>query len=330
MKHNVDFLDLVIIRSCQLACEGCCTFSDHKKVNGLVDAKDAEPALAFWSQYLNPTRVHLFGGEPTMHPQLLDWFRLARKYWPMTADGKFLMPIWLNTNGYYLDKLFDDIDELFIDNQMFVSVTHHTLEEPYASLVTSNYQKLQDLIFAAAVKRQPNIGLQWVTDTPWDGGDYKKFTVLKDSYDRNHAILNMTFQHSEHFVPHYRGYGTELTPWHDYNDSEAKNINHKACHINNYVQLYKDRLWKCPPRAVLNHTLETYNLQDTPQWAPYYNEYESLSTDASEDAINAWFDRQKTPENTCNMCGFMYSRGNTGIPAQQHLPKKMFKLKPKQ
>jgi hypothetical protein len=326
-KHNVDFLDLVIIRSCQLACEGCCTFSDHQKVNGLIDVKDAEAAVAFWSKYINPTRVHLFGGEPTMHPQLLDWFRLACKYWPRSADGTYNMPIWLNTNGYYLEKLFDDIDELFVDNSMFVSVTHHTLEEPYASLVTSNYAKLQQLILSAYVRRFPEHQWHWASDTPWDGGEYKKFVCLTNELGSTRIILNMTFQHNEHFVPHYKGHGPTLKPWHNYNDATAKGLNHAVCHINNYIQLYNNRLWKCPPRAVVNQTLEAYKLQDDPDWAPYYNEYESLGIDASEDEINAWFDRQKGPENACNMCGFMYSRGEEGIPTQQHLPKKLFKIK---
>ena len=96
------------------------------------------------------------------------------------------------------------------------------------------------------------------------------------------------------------------------------------CHIKNYVQLYKGRLYKCPPRAVLNQTLETYNLQSTQDWDKYYSQYESIGTDATEAEIDVWFTRQKNPENTCNMCGFF---GGTPIPAQQHLPKKLFKLK---
>ena len=139
-------------------------------------------------------------------------------------------------------------------------------------------------------------------------------------------MLNMTFQHDDHFVPHYQGHGPTLKPWQDYRNGTDKEKNHAVCHIKNYVQLYQDRLWKCPPRAVLNQTLETYKLEQDPDWVSYYNEYESLGIDASQDAINAWFERQKTVENTCNMCGFMHS--NTTMQAQQHLPKKLFKLKP--
>lgn len=317
-KHKVDFLDLVIIRSCQLSCEGCCTFSDHTKINGLVDVNESREAVEFWSQYIEPTRVHLFGGEPTMHPQLIDWFKLARTNWPNSQ------PIWLNTNGYLLDKIFDHIRELFVDNMSAVSVTSHTLEEPYYSNVLNNYQQLQDLILEEYQKEFKKSTFLWQSgEESWDS-DYKKFSVLVDEMGKNRSMLNITHQHSDHFVTHYQGYGVDLKPWHDYNNETAKNSNHELCHIKNYVQLYKGRLYKCPPRAVLNQTLETYNLQSIEEWDKYYNQYESLGTDATEAEIDAWFTRQKTPENTCNMCGFV---GGTRMPTQQHLPKKLFKLK---
>jgi organic radical activating enzyme len=325
MKHNVDYLDLVIIRSCQLACEGCCTFSDHREINGYIGVEDAEPAVAHWSKYTAPGRIHLYGGEPTMHPQLLEWVKLARKYWPLSADSTYKLPIWLNTNGYFLDKLFDHIDELFVDNRMFVSVTHHTTEEPYASLVLKNYEKLQELIITAYNKKYPGYGWKWVTGSEWDSGDYKIFKYLTTaSGNQKTILLNMTQQHGYEFVPHYQGHGSTLRPWHDYNNNTKLNINHSQCHIHNYVQLYDNKLWKCPPRAVLNQTLETYDLQSLPEWQPYYTDYKPLAITDSEEAINQWFETQKSPENTCNMCGFEY-RGT--IPAQQHLPKKLFKIK---
>jgi organic radical activating enzyme len=322
-KYKVDYLDLVIIRSCQLACEGCCTFSDHQKINGLVSPTDAEEAIKFFSQYIDPTRVHLFGGEPTMHPQLMEWFRLAFKYWPLATDQKRL-PIWLNTNGYYIDKLFDHIEELFVENQVFVSVTHHTTEEPYSSLVLNNYQQLQDLILEAYSRAQPEFKWFWAKDTVWDT-PHKKFVCLENTQGHRLVMLNMTEQHEDHFVPHYKGYGETLKPWHEYSAEFNKQENHDVCHIKNYVQFYDNKLWKCPPRAVLNQTLDTYKLQNDPDWTDYYNNYKSLGVDATAEEIDSWFAQQKLPEDTCNMCGFMYS--NQDLVAQQHLPKKMFKIK---
>jgi hypothetical protein len=307
-----------------MSCEGCCTFSDHREVNGIVDLEASKAAIKFWSEHIMPGRVLLFGGEPTMNPQLLEWFQYARECFPKTKDG-FPMPIWLNTNGYFLDKLFPYINELFVDATMFISVTHHTTTEPYASLVLQNYATLKQMILEAWQQARPGENIRWEMGTPWDS-DHKKFSILKTD-TTNFVILNMTFQHGDHFVSHYRGKGPTLKPWHDYKDTEALVENHRDCHIKNYMQVYNGRLYKCPPRAVLNQTLETYNLQNDPDWAPYYNDYQSLGMDASEQQIADWFERWAGPENSCNMCGFKYS-DNTILPAQQHLPKKMFKLKP--
>jgi len=325
-KYEVEFLDLVTIRSCQMGCEGCCTFSDHKEINGLVDPAQAEESTKFWAERIIPKRLHLFGGEPTMHPKLLDWYRLAKKYWPTSKEG-YSMPIWLNTNGYFLDKLFPHIEELFLgDNPLFISVTHHTLMEPYNSLVIENYSKLKELVLTAFQQKYPNDQFRWEMGSSWDS-EYKKFSVLKnqDPNSTGFILLNMYEQHDDHFVPHYKGMGKTLEPWYDYNDTSGKELNHGVCHIKNYVQIYNGRLYKCPPRAVLNQTLETYNLQSTELWDKYYNEYESLGTDTSDAEIDAWFAKQKLPENTCNMCGFMFS--NQDLKAQEHLPKKMFKIK---
>jgi hypothetical protein len=306
-----------------MACEGCCTFSDHKEINGLSDVTKAEEAIKFFAPYILPERIHLFGGEPTMHPQLIEWLRLAWRYWPLAEDGD-PMPVWINTNGYFLDKLFDHVEEIFFDNSTFVSVTHHTLLEPYASLVTNHYQELQDRIIQVYQRRMPIYKWHWATDTPWDT-EHKKYTCLRSSRGDQPIMLNMTFQHNDHFVPHYKGHGASLEPWNDYNHNQALYENHNVCHIKDYVQLYEEQLWKCPPRAVLNQTLETYNLQDTTTWADYYKNYNSLKMGVSEAEVDAWFQQQKTPENSCNMCGFMHSLDT--LPAQQHLPKKLFKLK---
>lgn len=322
--YKVDYLDLVTIRSCQMACEGCCTFSDHKEINGLIEPADFEVELEFWGKRIMPGRLHLFGGEPTMHPRLMDWFRMAVKYWPYCEDGD-PTPIWLNTNGYYLDKLFPHVEELFTQpNQMFVSVTHHTLAEPYNSLVQQNYETLCDLILEANHRVHKNRRFHWKSDTPWDS-EHKKFVHLTDDRGYSSVLLNVCRQHDDHFVPHYKGYGSSLQPWYDYNDDQGLHMNHNVCHIKNYVQIYNGRLYKCPPRAVLNQTLETYKLQDTEQWAQYYNNYQSLGMDASPEQIDMWFERQRSAEKTCNMCGFMHSHYH--LPAQEHLPKKLFKIK---
>ncbi len=320
MKYTVDYLDMVIIRSCQLACEGCCTFSDHKEINGLEEASDNEEAIAFWSKLIYPKRLHIFGGEPLMHPRFMEWFRMLSKYWTN-------MPIWVNTNGYYLDKLFDNVEELFTgNNYLFLAITKHTKDEPYGSLVDSNLSKLMDLILAETEKKHRG-NFEWIRAPEFESEHKKFYKLVKTGIPEvNYSLISFCEQYNDYFVPHYYGKGITLKPWNSYDDTHALNMNHKVCHIKNYVQFYKGYLYKCPPRAVLNHTLDTYRIQNSDEWQKYYNDYQHLGIKDTEEVMDAWFDRQKLPENTCNMCGFMHSHEH--LPIQQHLPKKLFKIKP--
>lgn len=326
MKHPVKHLDLVIIRSCQLACEGCCTFSDHDRVKGTVRLEDAEEWLKFWGERINPERVNLFGGEPLMHPQVVDWYLAARRTWPRSGH------VWVNTNGYYLDKLFDHIDTCFVNPtgvNMALSVTKHSDIEPYSSLVVANYAKIKDMIIDAYEIKWPGQGWYWKTNISWDA-DYKKFSILsRPNSDDHYVILNLTAQHDSMFVPHYSGYGKTLKPIWPYDHPDAKNQNHSMCHIKTYVQLYKGDAYKCPVRATVGDTLEKYNLTNDPDWAPYYNKYKTVGINSLDNEIDTWFTKQREPENTCNQCGFYLTKDKLDLmlPEQGHLPKSNFKIK---
>jgi pyruvate-formate lyase-activating enzyme len=321
MKFEIDYLDIVTIRSCQLKCEGCCTFSDHREINGLEEAEDYEKQLEHWAKFLSPKRTNIFGGEPLMHPRFINWFRLIRKNWPT-------LPIWVNTNGYYLDKLFEHVDELFIESELsllFIAITKHTQDEPYGSLVDSNLQKLLDLIKHAREKKHQTEFI-WVRATEYESEHKKFYRLIKSNDpDTGFGLISYCEQYNDNFVPHYRGHGATLQPWHNYNDSAGMINNHEVCHIKKYVQFYKGDLYKCPPRAVLNHTLDTYGLSENEEWVDYYKDYTPLKLTDSEETIKKWLYQQNLPEKTCNMCGFMHS--HEYLPITQHFPKKMFKIK---
>lgn len=322
MKFDIEYLDIVIIRSCQLSCDGCCTFSNHTEINGLEEAEDYEEQIAFWSKHLNPKRINIFGGEPLMHPRFINWFRLIKKYFHDQSR------IWVNTNGYLIDKLFPYVNELFVDHhvKLCLAVTKHTKDEPYGSLVDINFNKLLGLI-SSDISNKHKTEFIWNRVYDWES-EHKKFYNLIDPVQPeifSHGFASFCEQYNDNFVPHYRGHGKTLEPWHEYDDEHSLYRNHQDCHIKNYVQLYQGNLYKCPPRAVLNQTLDTFGIQHNKNWIDYYSKYQPLKITDSLDTIKIWLDIQKNPEKTCNMCGFMHSHEYHS--KTQHFPKKMFKLK---
>jgi len=140
-KIKIEHLDIPIIRSCNLACVGCITHSNHKNIKGTVRIEESREWLKFWADRLEPSAVTLFGGEPLLHPEFAEWVELVRETWGPT------MPINFNTNGYYLDRLGSVIDRVFCpDVELSMVVSVQTGIEPYLSKVKENFELVKQQI----------------------------------------------------------------------------------------------------------------------------------------------------------------------------------------
>jgi len=297
-KIRLDHLDIPIIRSCNLACKGCMTHSDHKNIKGLVRLDDSIEWLEFWAKRLEPKAVTLFGGEPLLHPEFVDWATTVSQLWGPTVG------ISLNTNGYYLDRLIDNVDRLFnLDVGMSLVVSKQTGTEPYLSKVNDNVDRLKTAIQEYHLK-QPGVHTAewdlWLDEYAVNTKRWYRLVV-------NGASTKIGFttceQYKLHWCVHYRGHGELMEPVYDY-QAEYYTENHAFCQTKEFVTLYRGRLWKCPPMGVLEHTLNTFDIANTAQWAPYIKDYATVGTESTDAEIAAWIERQKNPERVCNMCGF--------------------------
>jgi organic radical activating enzyme len=301
-KIKVEHLDIPIIRSCNLACVGCMTHSNHKNIKGIVRVNESIHWLEFWSAKLQPKAITLFGGEPLLHPEFTEWAQTVRRIWGPTV------PVSLNTNGYYLDTLLDHIPLLFSDNSptdiaMSMVVSYQTATEPYLSKVTNSFENLKQKVL------EYYLSLPGVTSAKWNLWLDEKDINTKQWFNLvvNGRSTRIGFttceQHKLHWCKHYDGYAEEMHPVYDYNDTWYES-NFKSCQTNDFITLYRGKMWKCPPMGVLEHTLNTFNIQDRADWAPFLNEYKTVSPDSTDEEIQAWFSRTLTPEKVCNMCGF--------------------------
>lgn len=295
-KVKFKFLDIPIIRSCNLGCGGCLTFSNSKKIKGLVKLEDSIGWLEYWATKLDPEEVTIFGGEPLLHPQFVDWCKTIRKLWPNAG-------LRINTNGYYLDKIFDQVDELFTEEirpQFIVSI--QTGHEPYYSMVKNNIEKIKNLVLDSLTKKSSSKRIKW---NLWlDEPEIFKSWWRIDINDRDTGIrITSCEQHKIPWQAHYQGSEFNLEPFYNYNDNwHIKN--HEFCQAKNFINLYKGKLYKCPTVAVLEHTLQTFNLTNNKNWEEYLKNYEFLDQTATHVEIEEWFSAQKIPQKVCNMCGF--------------------------
>ena len=297
-KIKFKHLDLPIIRSCNLACVGCMTHSDHKNIKGLVNIQESREWLQFWSERLEPEHITLFGGEPLLHPHFTEWCLAIREIWGPKVT------ISLNTNGYYLDKLIADVEKLFCEDiGLSIVVSVQTGHEPYLGKVYENIRLLKDAI---AQYRNGDWNL-WLDEY---AVNYKRWYGLDTRDGRSRAGFTVCDQYKLHWCMHYTGQGETMRPLYNYDD-EYYVGNHELCHTKNFVTLYKGQMFKCPPVGVLKHSLETFDLVDNPDWSSYLQNYHTVTPSSSDQDIQAWFAKQQTPEKVCNMCGFTGPKGGS-------------------
>ncbi len=89
-------LEMHVAHACNLSCESCSHYSNYRH-KGLVPLADAERWLDAWKSRVTPQRFTLLGGEPTLHPDLTEFVRLARRTWPSSQ-------LRLVTNGWFLHR----------------------------------------------------------------------------------------------------------------------------------------------------------------------------------------------------------------------------------
>lgn len=213
MMHGLPRLDLMIAYSCNISCRGCISISDRKR-SGVEPYEALEQSIAQWCQRLDPRLITLFGGEPCLHPRLLDICALTRRSWPKSR-------IRLITNGYLLDRF--DPAGWFEFGDFEIQVSLHRLD----------HRKKIDSVLAAIMQQR----------RPWSvrrlGGENQHHQMAF-----SHGSMTIYKSVFQEFVVPFRGSVDNIQPW---NSDPAQA--HAICGAPNTPVLYKSKLYKCPAVA---------------------------------------------------------------------------------
>ena len=99
-RLKTNSLEVHIVDHCNLRCWGCCSLSPMlPKAHTPPD--DLQRDLALARQALSPTWFKLVGGEPLLHPQLLDCLRIVR-------ESHIAEIVSVTTNGWLLPRMPDE------------------------------------------------------------------------------------------------------------------------------------------------------------------------------------------------------------------------------
>jgi hypothetical protein len=111
-------LEMHVTHACNLACESCSHYSNHSH-SGNLELAEAEAWMSAWRRRFSLGELILLGGEPTIHPQLPEFVRLARRCFPRAC-------VTVVSNGFFLKRQPDLPRALAeIGNaQLYLSVHH--------------------------------------------------------------------------------------------------------------------------------------------------------------------------------------------------------------
>jgi organic radical activating enzyme len=211
--HYIDRIDVMIAYSCNLACRGCISISDQPR-DGIEPYENIVAELNRWKTAIVPAVTTIFGGEPCLHPKLIEICQQVRTTWPDTV-------IRLITNGYLLDNF--DAEQWFDLGALEIQVSVH--RKDHEKVLN---QRIRNILS----KRKP-----WVVSTHQDLCGHKQLQWQHGSVSVYKSIF-------KDFVVPYHQHNGQLLPWNS-DPAEA----HKICGSPSTPVLYKGKLYKCPAVA---------------------------------------------------------------------------------
>jgi hypothetical protein len=128
-------LQIHVTHACNLSCVSCSHYSNHGH-KGMLDLETAEGWMRPWDGRLAPKAFVILGGEPTIHPRLPDFVRLARRHFPTSQ-------VQVVTNAFFLDRQPDlPVAMQEIGNaRLDISVHHESWQ--YGTLISQGLQLAQ-------------------------------------------------------------------------------------------------------------------------------------------------------------------------------------------
>ena len=133
---NLGNLEIHVTHSCNLSCESCSHYCNHGH-KGVLSLNEAEVWMEAWNKLLNPRMFSLLGGEPTLHPQLPEFVRLARNKWPQAH-------LRIATNGFFLHRHNELPHVLRTEPNTHIEISLHHNAPEYIEKIKANYNLLRE------------------------------------------------------------------------------------------------------------------------------------------------------------------------------------------
>lgn len=134
-KPWLDIMEYHVADFCNMNCKGCGHCANLIENAGFPDIDSYEKELDRLAELFDGIGlIRLLGGEPLLNPQLLDFLKLTRKYFPFSN-------LHLVTNGILLDEMSEELLRFIREESVIMDISlyppMHGMEEEIRKALTS-------------------------------------------------------------------------------------------------------------------------------------------------------------------------------------------------
>ena len=172
-KTTLDLVEFHIVEHCNLKCKSCVHFSPLAKEE-FLDLKIFEKDIKQMAKLskANINRINIFGGEPLLNPNVLQYLQIARKNFKNSQ-------IALVTNAILLPKQNDNFWKTLNANNITISITKYPINLPYEEIFLIAKKNSVKIEFFSADKKNN----QWHFPLDLEGKQSKiyNFSVCQEA-----------------------------------------------------------------------------------------------------------------------------------------------------
>jgi len=249
-------------------------------MKGIHDYTQLQHDLTVWNDRLTINGFSLHGGEPTMHPKIVEVVRFIRQ---LNSDAF----IQIVTNGTYLIDKPEIIDVLAEVGHSLLSITLHEPNKKYTTEV-KNF-----------VLNRYN----------WKSSNVNTFLETDNRFYLNFATPNT-------FLKIFKGDYGSAKP---YNNNPKDAFKNCCFNTGDNAQLHHGKLYRCHPVALIPRMLKDWGQLNDPDWQKYIS-YKGLDQSASDEELLNFLDSLKQSEDVCSMCPSQQDSRFPGNPQWETRP----------
>ena len=274
-KFLFDKLEFYITNVCNLTCSGCNRYNNYK-FSGFWPWAEAEPVLREWAKKIDVKHPVILGGEPLLHPDIVQWIKGLREIFPNYSG------VQVQSNGTRIDCVKGLYDVLKNQEGNWIGISIHNPDD-------------QEEIFARIRNFLVPPVIETHDSTHWMGSDHQ-FVDFHNTYI--HAWNSNKFVQSNiiELDGRFTVYQSDPT------------LAHENCTFRQFknYHMIRGKIYKCGPAALMPEFDQQYPFDISDEDRKLMHSYTALSLDNYDEIGEEWLANIDNVIPQCKFCPESY------------------------